>query len=116
MEGRTEQTVDLQFAEEVKLMMYGFGDEPDILPETVAIVESYVIEYVYDLLEKAVRRAERRSSGNRVHLSDILHHLKADPKQYNRVKQLLKYDVEFKKDQRCWSEDGRPNKRRVGFN
>mmetsp|Transcript_16906 Transcript_16906/g.30276 ORF Transcript_16906/g.30276 Transcript_16906/m.30276 type:complete len:117 (+) Transcript_16906:8242-8592(+) len=116
MESKSEATFELQFAEEVKLMMYGFGDEPDILPESVAIVESYIIEFVYELLEKAVRRADRRSSGNRIHLSDILHHLKADPKQYNRVKQLLKLDGDFKKAQRCWKEDGKPNKRRSAFN
>uniref|UniRef100_A0A0E0JI08 Transcription initiation factor TFIID subunit 13 n=1 Tax=Oryza punctata TaxID=4537 RepID=A0A0E0JI08_ORYPU len=37
------------FQKDLQHMMYGFGDDPNPLPETVALVEDIVVEYVTDL-------------------------------------------------------------------
>uniref|UniRef100_A0A1D1XKD5 Transcription initiation factor TFIID subunit 13 n=1 Tax=Anthurium amnicola TaxID=1678845 RepID=A0A1D1XKD5_9ARAE len=38
------------FQKDLQHMMYGFGDDPNPLPETVALVEDIVVEYVTDLI------------------------------------------------------------------
>ncbi|KAI3829553.1 hypothetical protein L1987_03679 [Smallanthus sonchifolius] len=37
------------FQKDFQHMMYGFGDDPNSLPETVALVEDIVVEYVTDM-------------------------------------------------------------------
>nr|GEZ69902.1 transcription initiation factor TFIID subunit 13 [Tanacetum cinerariifolium] len=41
-------------------MMYGFGDDSNPLPETVALVEDIVVEYVTDMVHKAQDIASKR--------------------------------------------------------
>ncbi|XP_062143989.1 transcription initiation factor TFIID subunit 13 isoform X2 [Alnus glutinosa] len=41
------------FQKELQHMMYGFGDDPNPLPESVALVEDIAVEYVTDLVHKA---------------------------------------------------------------
>ncbi|KAG2322585.1 hypothetical protein Bca52824_015798, partial [Brassica carinata] len=48
------------FQKELQHMMYGFGDEQNPLPETVALVEDIVVEYVTDLTHKAQEIGTRR--------------------------------------------------------
>uniref|UniRef100_A0A6N2M9U8 Transcription initiation factor TFIID subunit 13 n=1 Tax=Salix viminalis TaxID=40686 RepID=A0A6N2M9U8_SALVM len=38
------------FQKDLQHMMYGFGDDANPLPETVALVEDIVVEYVTDLV------------------------------------------------------------------
>ncbi|KAG8481704.1 hypothetical protein CXB51_026586 [Gossypium anomalum] len=38
------------FQKDLQHMMYGFGDDPNPLPETVALVEDIVVEYVTDMV------------------------------------------------------------------
>ncbi|VVA95995.1 unnamed protein product [Arabis nemorensis] len=47
------------FQKELQHMMYGFGDEPNPLPETVALVEDIVVEYVTNLVQdETIRNRE----------------------------------------------------------
>ncbi|KAF6988452.1 hypothetical protein CFC21_005982, partial [Triticum aestivum] len=48
------------FQKDLQHMMYGFGDDPNPLPETVALVEDIVVEYVTDLVHKAQNVASKR--------------------------------------------------------
>ncbi|MQM07076.1 hypothetical protein Taro_039911 [Colocasia esculenta] len=48
------------FQKDLQHMMYGFGDDPNPLPETVALVEDIVVEYVTDLAHKAQDIASKR--------------------------------------------------------
>nr|GFA60883.1 transcription initiation factor TFIID subunit 13 [Tanacetum cinerariifolium] len=41
------------FHKDLQHMMYGFGDDSNPLPETVALVEDIVVEYVTDMVHKA---------------------------------------------------------------
>uniref|UniRef100_A0A803PD45 Transcription initiation factor TFIID subunit 13 n=1 Tax=Cannabis sativa TaxID=3483 RepID=A0A803PD45_CANSA len=38
------------FQKELQHMMYGFGDDPNPLPESVALMEDIVVEYITDLV------------------------------------------------------------------
>ncbi|KAG0452881.1 hypothetical protein HPP92_025545 [Vanilla planifolia] len=48
------------FQKDLQHMMYGFGDDPNPLPETVALVEDIVVEYIIDLANKAQEFASKR--------------------------------------------------------
>ncbi|KAH7678638.1 transcription initiation factor TFIID subunit 13 protein [Dioscorea alata] len=48
------------FQKDLQHMMYGFGDDPNPLPETVALVEDIVVEYITDLVHKAQDVATKR--------------------------------------------------------
>ncbi|KAK9282362.1 hypothetical protein L1049_005279 [Liquidambar formosana] len=48
------------FQKDLQHMMYGFGDDPNPLPETVALLEDIVVEYVTDLVHKAQDTASKR--------------------------------------------------------
>ncbi|KAK9912793.1 hypothetical protein M0R45_036634 [Rubus argutus] len=42
------------FQKKLQHMMYGFGDDPNPLPENVALMEDIVVEYVTDLVHEAL--------------------------------------------------------------
>ncbi|XP_058076234.1 transcription initiation factor TFIID subunit 13 isoform X2 [Magnolia sinica] len=48
------------FQKDLQHMMYGFGDDPNPLPETAALVEDIVVEYITDLVHKAQDIATKR--------------------------------------------------------
>ncbi|KEH43209.1 transcription initiation factor TFIID subunit [Medicago truncatula] len=41
------------FQRELQHMMYGFGDDPNPLPESVALMDDIVVEYITELVHKA---------------------------------------------------------------
>nr|XP_033513004.1 transcription initiation factor TFIID subunit 13-like isoform X2 [Nicotiana tomentosiformis] len=48
------------FQKDLQHMMYGFGDDSNPLPETVALVEDIVVDYVTDMVHKAQDIATKR--------------------------------------------------------
>ncbi|CAI7923842.1 unnamed protein product, partial [Closterium sp. NIES-54] len=64
------------FLRELRLMMYGFGDDPEPLPETVELVEEMVIEYITDLVHRAQEVAARRG---RLTTEDVLFLIRKAP-------------------------------------
>nr|GEW08334.1 transcription initiation factor TFIID subunit 13 [Tanacetum cinerariifolium] len=48
------------FQNDLQHMMYGFGDDSNPLPETVALVEDIMVEYVTDMVHKAQDIASKR--------------------------------------------------------
>ena len=81
------------FARDLRLMMYGFGDCEAPLPETVALVESIVIDYVTDLVHRASALARKR--GARVAKEDVMHILRRDPRKYGRALELLQLHADI---------------------
>ena len=77
------------FIKELSQLAYGFGDEKDPRYDTLQLLECYMVEYIKDLVTKAQTRSTRRGQP-KLELPDILHYLKDRPKQYNRVKKLLR--------------------------
>ncbi|KAL9430632.1 hypothetical protein AB3S75_025930 [Citrus x aurantiifolia] len=58
------------FQKDLQHMMYGFGDDPNPLPETVALVEDIVVDYVTDLAHKA---QDIGSKGGKLSVEDFLY-------------------------------------------
>ena len=57
---------------EVKLLMYAFGDDPNPSPESVAVLEDIVTEYITEMVSSVLTR--HRADGDSVlRLLGLLH-------------------------------------------
>ena len=65
-------------------MMYGFGVSKDPLPETLELMEQYIIEFLGNMTNRVLTRSMRRGYQN-MQLEDLMHFLKDDPKKYSRA-------------------------------
>ena len=73
-----------RFQEDIKKMMYGFGDDLHPNPETTELMEQYVIEYLQNMTSLVLSRSHR-GGHNHMQLGDLIHYLKSDPVKYYRV-------------------------------
>ncbi|KAJ0236228.1 Transcription initiation factor TFIID subunit 13 [Hirschfeldia incana] len=86
----------------VQHMMYGFGDEQNPLPETVALVEDIVVEYVTDLTLKAQEIGSKRG---RLLVDDFLYLIRKDLPKLNRCRELLAMQEELKQARKAFDVD-----------
>ncbi|MCL7044932.1 hypothetical protein MKW94_021916 [Papaver nudicaule] len=90
------------FQKDLQHMMYGFGDDPNPLPETVALLEDIAVEYVTDLVHKAQDVATKRG---KLLTDDFLHLIRKDiPKRY-RCQELLSMNEELKQARKAFEVD-----------
>ncbi|EMS57008.1 Transcription initiation factor TFIID subunit 13 [Triticum urartu] len=80
-------------------MMYGFGDDPNPLPETVALVEDIVVEYVTDLVHKAENVASKRG---KLLTEDFLYLIRKDMRKLHRSTELLSMNEELKQARKAF--------------
>eukprot|EP00793_Prasinoderma_coloniale_P007124 PRCOL_00006976-RA len=82
------------FTEDLRRIMYGYGDDADPLKETVDVVEEICIEYILEMTQKA---AEIGAEEGKVHVNDLLALVRRHPRKYARATELLRVDREIKK-------------------
>ncbi|KAL3834095.1 hypothetical protein ACJIZ3_008831 [Penstemon smallii] len=91
------------FRKDLHHMMYGFGDDANPLPETVALVEDIVVEYVTNLVHKAEDVATKR--GN-LFAKDFLFLIRKDLPKLNRCTELLSLDEDIKQAKKItWRDE-----------
>ncbi|XP_048134139.1 transcription initiation factor TFIID subunit 13 isoform X1 [Rhodamnia argentea] len=98
------------FQKELQHMMYGFGDDPNPLPETVALVEDIVVEYVTDFAHKAQDIGSKRG---KLSVEDFLYLVRKivkylaqqDAPKLNRCKELLSMQEELKQARKAFDVD-----------
>ncbi|TYH11505.1 hypothetical protein ES288_A07G263400v1 [Gossypium darwinii] len=83
-------------------MMYGFGDDPNPLPETVTLVEEIVVEYVTDLAHKAQDIGSKRG---KLSVEDFLFLIRKDLPKLNRCMELLSMQEELKQARKAFEVD-----------
>ncbi|KAF2302257.1 hypothetical protein GH714_033900 [Hevea brasiliensis] len=83
-------------------MMYGFGDDPNPLPETVALVEDIVVEYVTDLAHNAQDIGSKRG---KLVVDDFLYLIHKDLPKLNRCMELLSMQEELKQARKAFEVD-----------
>lgn len=91
-----------EFKKDLQHMMFGFGDDPHPLPESVALVEDIVVEYVTELVCKAQDVASKR--GKRL-TEDYLHLVRRDRPKLNRATELLSMNEELKQARKAFEVD-----------
>ena len=80
----------INFTNELKGIMYGFGDVENPEHESVELLQEHVIEYIQNIAYAAYRRNKRKGS-NELSLRDLLYVLKKDKKRYYRIKNLIHF-------------------------
>ncbi|GFQ02450.1 transcription initiation factor TFIID subunit 13 [Phtheirospermum japonicum] len=90
------------FQKELQHMMYGFGDDPNPLPETISLVEDIVVEYVTDMVHKAQDVATKRG---KLLTEDFLFLIRKDLPKLNRCTELLSMNEELKQARKAFDTD-----------
>eukprot|EP00249_Psilotum_nudum_P004463 c17983_g1_i1 orf=303-758(-) len=90
------------FTRDLRYMMYGFGDDPDPLPETVSLVEDILIEYITDMVHKSHDIASRRG---KLTTEDLMFLVRKDSRKFARVKELLAMNEELKRARKAFEVD-----------
>ncbi|XP_017644507.1 transcription initiation factor TFIID subunit 13-like [Gossypium arboreum] len=90
------------FQKDFQQMMYGFGDDPNPLPETVTLVEEIVVEYVTDLAHKAQDIGSKRG---KLSVEDFLFLFRKDLPKLNRCTELLSMQEELKQARKAFEVD-----------
>ncbi|KAL3652914.1 Transcription initiation factor TFIID subunit 13 [Castilleja foliolosa] len=90
------------FQKELQHMMYGFGDDPNPLPETISLVEDIVVEYVTDMVHKAQDVGTKRG---RLLTEDFLFLIRKDLPKLNRCTELLSMNEELKQARKAFDTD-----------
>ncbi|CAN1234780.1 Transcription initiation factor TFIID subunit 13 [Linum perenne] len=102
------------FHKDLQHMMYGFGDDPNPLPESVALLEDIVVEYVTDLVSipctyslalqthKALDVGSKRA---KISVEDFLYLIRKDPPKLNRCTELLSMQEELKHARKAFDMD-----------
>ncbi|KAI3699271.1 hypothetical protein L2E82_43473 [Cichorium intybus] len=97
----SERMNDLEL-DDLEHMMYGFGDDSNPLPETVALMEDIVMEYVTDMAHKAQDIASKRG---KLLTEDFLFLIRNDLPKVNRCKELLSMNEELKQARKAFDVD-----------
>jgi len=74
----TEGKKSRLFSKELRQMMYGFGDVRDPLPESVELMEDMVMDFINDIVTKAMQINKQRS---RLTTEDIVFLIRKDKKK-----------------------------------
>ncbi|RDX97940.1 Transcription initiation factor TFIID subunit 13, partial [Mucuna pruriens] len=90
------------FQKELQHMMYGFGDDPNPLPESVALMEDIVVEYVTELVHKAQDIGSQRG---KLSVEDFLYLIRKDLPKLNRCTELLSMNEELKQARKVFESD-----------
>ncbi|XP_011629295.1 transcription initiation factor TFIID subunit 13 isoform X2 [Amborella trichopoda] len=90
------------FQKDLQHMMYGFGDDPNPLPETVALLEDIAVEYITDMVHKAQETASKRG---KLLTEDFLFLIRKDMPKLNRCTELLSMNEELKQARKAFEVD-----------
>lgn len=86
---KAEKRSRLRFGQELAEMMYAFGDDPQPLPESVALMEALTIEYMGSLARAALSSTRQ---GKVLRTEDLLTALRHDAtKCYQATLAIKKY-------------------------
>ena len=83
------------FREDLKKLMYGYGDDQNPNEASVELLETYVEEFVINLVAQSMRRSQRHHGTNYIRLADVLNVIKHDEKKFLRMPYILSTQQEI---------------------
>ena len=87
---------------DLKEMMYGFGDSFEHDPESVALMEGFVLEYISVLCSGCCKVADLT---NKLDKESVLFLIRKDKKKYDRVCKLLRANDLVKRNTKIEFDD-----------
>ncbi|PAA51747.1 hypothetical protein BOX15_Mlig021758g1 [Macrostomum lignano] len=88
------------FSKEIKMMLYGFGDDENPYKETVSLLEELAVSYICSVS----RRAAEVGKSGRIGVEDIEYVVRRDPKKYSRVRELLTINEVLKRARKAFDD------------
>lgn len=82
------------FTNDLKALLYAFGDVDNPYVETVGILEDILEEYMFQICKEASRMA-KAAGRQKIKVDDFKFALRHDPRKLNRVEQLLHLQKEI---------------------
>ena len=86
--------------QELRCMLYGYGDDRNPYTETVDFLEDVVIQFIIDMTHKAMEIGRH----GRVQVEDIIFLVRKHPRMYARVRELLTMNEELKKARKAFDD------------
>jgi transcription initiation factor TFIID subunit 13 len=99
-DGSTDDKRKRLFGKELRLMMYGFGDDQNPFTESVDMLEDLVIQFINDIANKA----QDIGRNGKISVEDVIHIVRKDQRKYSRVRDLLSMNEELKKARKAFDE------------
>ena len=88
------------FSKELRLTLFGYGDDQNPYTETVDFLEDLVLEFITSM----TCRAMEMGRPGRVQVEDIIFLVRKEPRMYGRVRELLTMNEELKKARKAFDE------------
>ena len=95
-ETQNDTEKNMSFAADLKHLMFAFGDVENPDPDSLQLLEDYVIEYIQNISINAFRRSKNRGA-NEIKLRDLVAVVKNDRKKYYRIPPLITTYENFRK-------------------
>lgn len=76
------------FANDLRSLLYAYGDVADPYPESVAVLEDILQEYIVNMCHEAYRVA-KTANRQKIKVDDFKFALRKDPRKLGRVEELL---------------------------
>jgi len=99
----TEKTVEEKkrlFTKELRLTLFGYGDDQNPYQETVDFLEDLVMEFITSMTQRAMEIGRP----GKVHVEDIIFLVRKQPRMYARVRELLTMNEELKRARKAFDE------------
>merc|ERR1719213_1488991 len=99
----TEKTVEEKkrlFTKELRLTLFGYGDDQNPYQETVDFLEDLVMEFITSMTQRAMEIGRP----GKVHVEDIIFLVRKQPRMYARVRELLTMNEELKKARKAFDD------------
>eukprot|EP01026_Neomeris_dumetosa_P055847 TRINITY_DN50929_c0_g1_i3.p2 TRINITY_DN50929_c0_g1~~TRINITY_DN50929_c0_g1_i3.p2 ORF type:complete len:161 (-),score=18.28 TRINITY_DN50929_c0_g1_i3:300-782(-) len=99
-----DKTLDIAqlFRKDLRAMMYGFGDDPVPVQESVELVGDIVSDYITTVLLKAKANAALKG---RVTEKELQFLVRKDGRKFRRVRELLRMNEELKEARKAFQQD-----------
>ena len=88
------------FSKELRLTLFGYGDDQNPYTETVDFLEDLVLEFITSMTCRAMDIGRI----GRVQVEDIIFLVRKEPRMYARVRELLTMNEELKKARKAFDE------------
>ncbi|KAK9478825.1 transcription initiation factor IID, 18kD subunit-domain-containing protein [Lipomyces japonicus] len=91
------------FTNDVRALMYAFGDVHDPDRESVAVLEDILSDYIVDMCHEAARMA-KTTNRNKVKVDDFKFALRRDYKKLGRIDELQRLSKEIQQARKTFDD------------
>ena len=99
-EEKESQNSTGRFPNELRQMMYGFGDDKNSYAESVNVMEDLVVHFITEATKKCMDIGRN----GKVSVHDLLFLVRKDKQKYSRILELLQMNEELRNARKAFNE------------